>query len=146
MPKLVQLNCHLTVGGTARNSEFTSFNLDLIRAEVESWAMGDRSDAFELGVFQHAITANVRVNADFVFVKQLLTAMEAGTDLAIVYRPKPTASPKATDNPEYAFAVKVARMPPQGGQRGALFGEGALNLKINGAVTYDDGGTPIVLG
>jgi len=144
MAKRVFLDCFLTLGGTDRKSQFSSFDTKPLREAVDVGALGDKSEKYELGLFSATIGGNVRPEADWAFLKYLLQRMEDGADVAFVYRP--VNSSKAATNPELSGNFKVDKVPPLGGERGRLFGEGSIEFKVNGAVTWDDGTTVLTLG
>jgi hypothetical protein len=137
MAKKVLLDITLTIGGTDRKAEFSSFKWMINREKVDVKTFGVESDRYELGLATWSFEGNVRPDADMVFIKQLLTAMESGADLAVVYRPLNAA--KSTTNPEVGGSVKVQSIPGMGGDLGALQGEGTLTLEGNSAATWDDG-------
>lgn len=130
--------------GTDRKAQFTAFNVEPTRAEVEAQAFGDKSQKYEVGLANHSFSATVRPDADQAFRKYLMQRMEDGADVPVVHRPKNAV--KGSDNPEVTFSVKVHMMPPIGGDHGALEGEGNLNLTINGPVTWDDGTDTVTIG
>lgn len=144
MPKFVIIDSHVEFPtATDRSDQFSSFNAEAVRAEVEASVFGDRVEKVAKGVYTNTLNANVRPDADFVFLLYLLQQQDLETDTSVLYRPKTGA--KATSNPELTFDVCVTKTPPIGGDRGSLL-EGNLSLRINSAITYDNGAVTVTLG
>ena len=144
MPKFVQIDGYVEFPtGTDRSDQFSSLNLEAMRAEVEASVYGDRVDKVAPGTFKNTTAMVVRPDADWVFMRVLIAALNADVNVSMTYRPDSSA--KSTSNPEFVFPVCVSKIPSLGGQRGALM-EGSYTLQINGSIEYDDGTTQISIG
>jgi hypothetical protein len=124
------------------SAEFNEASLPMDRTAIESGCFGNASAEEILGIFDFNLTLAYRPG-DATKREVLMGWFKDGAERGI--KVKVGQGSIAGANPQVRATRALLKNMPYGGARNTLEGEGQLNVRLNGGITYE-GATTIAIG